>query len=177
MNHEWLSTLSSYLTIKFLTWLDLQAFNVHVQLQIKSLSHCHFYKLQWLPFASNRIQTPYPTNNTLHNCPASLSSMCFFFFPSTGHPQLDPCFCPHLSWVTCFSLCFENLEPIFCQAHSLSSFMHQFKCGRSFPHNPKMVTQLTLITSTLSSYFPHRKYKHLKLQHGCLFASSLAHFV
>lgn len=40
----------------------------------KILSHTIF-KLQWLSTVSNRIQTPYPRNNTLQDFPASISSM------------------------------------------------------------------------------------------------------
>ena len=41
----------------------------------------HFYKLRWLPTASNRIQTPSPKNSILQDFPASISSM------SPPHPR------------------------------------------------------------------------------------------
>ena len=128
----------------------------------------HFYKLRWLPTASNRIQTPYPKNSILQDFPASISSMSPPTpAPSTGYPLLETCLYLHVSWVTCSSLCLENMETIFLPGtffiiiHALvemwPQLSTQFKDGHS---------QLTLITFTLLSDFPRRKHKHLKLQHG-----------
>ena len=89
-----------------------------------------------------------------------------FFLPSTGYPLLETCFYPHVSWVTCSSLCLENMEmiflpgPFFIIIHALIEMWPQLSTQSKDGHS-----QLTLITFALLWYFPHRKHKHLKLQH------------
>lgn len=108
-----------------------------------------FYKLQWLPTVSNRIQTPYPKNNILQDFPASISSM-FFFLPSMGYPLLETCFYPHVSWVTCSSLCLENTETIFFAQHIL---YHHSRIGRNVTTAFHTIQRWSLTTHLGHLYF------------------------
>ena len=134
------------------------------------MSHTIFINSSGFPLyqTESKLLTPQTTFSKI-SLPAS--PVCFFFLPSMGYPLLETCFYPHVSWVTCCSLCLENMETIFLPStffiiiHASVEMWPQLSTQSKDGHS-----QLTLITFTLLSYFPHKKHKHLKLQHGCLLA-------
>ena len=108
-----------------------------------------FYKLQWLPTVSNRIQTPYPPNNILQDFPASISSM-FFFPPKHGVPTARNLFLSsrELSHLL-FSLPGEHGNYIFAQ-HIL---YHHSRIGRNVTTAFHTIQRWSLTTHLDHLYF------------------------
>lgn len=121
-----------------------------------SASHCS----KWIPSS--------PPCSSLHDGPASSPASIPKFFQALG-----PSFCPHVSWITWFSLHLEDLEPIYvCASFFIIIWMWVQMGSQLAPQSKNGHSHLTLIASTLSPYFLCKKWRHLKVQQGCLLARS-----
>lgn len=124
------------------------------------------------PGTASNTFPPRPTCSSPHGGPASSPAPVPNILPSTRHPPWGPSFCPHGSWITWFSLHLGDLEPIFVCASFFIIIRWVQIWSQLAPQSKNGPSHLTLITSALSSYFLCRKWRHLKVRHGCLLACS-----